>query len=42
MRFLEATLLDMSIDLRRANIRMTKHQLNRPQIRSAIQQVRGE
>ena len=29
---------DMRINLRRRNIRMTQHQLHRPQIRAAFQQ----
>ena len=40
MHPLQATSFDVRIDLRRRNIRMTEHHLNRPKIRTAFKQMR--
>ena len=32
----------MGIDLRRRDVRMAEHQLDRPQIRATLQQMRGK
>ena len=42
MHGFEALLIDVGVNLRRGNIRVTEHFLDDPQIGSVAQQVRGE
>ena len=42
MHPLEASPFNVRVDLRRRNIRMAEHHLNRPKIRTAFEQMRRE
>lgn len=42
MHSLQASPLNMCVDLRRRNIRMAEHHLDRPKIRAAFEQMRRE